>query len=805
MKIIKYGRLAVKWTLLIPVVLIIAFGGVLLGPRLHAANPSAPTSPTPICGQSILNSPYTYNGAAGPYTSGTAGLPTFGTAGSDFPSATAGLVVAAGDNTAAGNSGTYQVTNTVVYFEPGTHQLKGGMFSGHDSVYIGGYSTTVGKAIIDGVDGATNGTGVGGSAFAASQPQSPGSNNVYNTWEYLTVQNFTSSENGAVMGIVNGGSFDVGDTYKYDTIGPNTYGYDGNNVAPLNGQNSGGGYAIGLGSNTTIEYNCINQNAQGGFNGWGVNINISNNEIGHNALGVYPDDGNNPKSCGCSGGGKLFNTVNATVDNNYVHDNYSAGIWLDFDNTGADISGNYISSNWGNGIAYESSYNANITNNTLLGNGWASDGTWPSGGSYQCDGGMSCTNGAGPLTGATGGFPYAAIYLANTGGNSNLTSINIPSNVTVNGCSSNCSVLSRYSGQVLVEGNVLNNNFGGVMIYTDTNRFPNNIDNDSACSVPLGSGADGQQANSTTYYRQTKVLQVNGDAVVSGSTVTTASGTQTICDNYGVTAANETDAGQAFNLQAPEIGMGVFDENSNKFLGNIASVTDAHSFTLNSSVAGATSETTSNASLLMSAYGGCGPADYWNSGPNIASGVPSANYWDNCLWGSHDVTVSGNTLSLQANTVTGCTIANMCGFEGNVAFVAGVPDLMHYWGNYPTLIANASGGLNNVFSSNTYYWQAGTGTPSGWQFWAGNQGTQVSQAQWVAAPYTQDAGSSFNNGSPPSGKIGDFNNDGSVNITDLSILLSAWGTSNSTVLTNLNQTGIVNITCLSIFLSHWGT
>src|SRR5689334_20880440 len=31
-----------------------------------------------ICGQSVLRSPYTYDGKAGSYSSGTAGLPTYG-------------------------------------------------------------------------------------------------------------------------------------------------------------------------------------------------------------------------------------------------------------------------------------------------------------------------------------------------------------------------------------------------------------------------------------------------------------------------------------------------------------------------------------------------------------------------------------------------------------------------------------------------------------------------------------------------------------------------------------------------------
>ena len=48
---------------------------------------------------------------------------------------------------------------------------------------------------------------------------------------------------------------------------------------------------------------------------------------------------------------------------------------------------------------------------------------------------------------------------------------------------------------------------------------------------------------------------------------------------------------------------------------------------------------------------------------------------------------------------------------------------------------------------------------------------------------------------------GDFNNDGVVDATDLSILLSAWNTNNQQA--DINRDGIVNITDLSILLSHW--
>lgn len=57
---------------------------------------------------------------------------------------------------------------------------------------------------------------------------------------------------------------------------------------------------------------------------------------------------------------------------------------------------------------------------------------------------------------------------------------------------------------------------------------------------------------------------------------------------------------------------------------------------------------------------------------------------------------------------------------------------------------------------------------------------------------------------PPSGnKVGDINSDGSVNIFDLSILLSNYDA--STASCDINSDNIVNIFDLSILLSHYGT
>jgi hypothetical protein len=59
-----------------------------------------------------------------------------------------------------------------------------------------------------------------------------------------------------------------------------------------------------------------------------------------------------------------------------------------------------------------------------------------------------------------------------------------------------------------------------------------------------------------------------------------------------------------------------------------------------------------------------------------------------------------------------------------------------------------------------------------------------------------------------SGKIGDVNSDGSVNIFDLSILLTNYGKTtaqSSNPACDMNSDGTINIFDLSILLSHYGT
>jgi len=687
-------------------------------PRRQGQPPAAPTL---VCGQPILNSPWFYTGAATTFTSGQfPGLPTFGSAGTDFPSATAGMIVPAGDNTTLASSGALDVTNTVIFFEAGDHVIRNATYTGNHSDYVGGYTAGAGEATLDGVGGQ-----------GAPNLSTPSSGSVVNnTWEYLTIKNFTSILGSAVMGNINGGQWEDGDTYLYDTIGPNLYAPDGHGGSVLNttaNPGQGGGYAINMGYGTTATYDCLTQNAEGAFNGTGNDINISHDEISWNALGEYPDSGGpgaSPFACGCSGAGKLGFSLNPTFTYDYIHDNYNVGIWLDFDNTGANISNNYIASNWSSGVMIEASYNSSVTDNTLVGNGWASDGAWPAGHLGLNCGGVSCTNGAGPVS-ASFGVPFPAIYLSGSGGNSNLNTIAIPA--AHGGGSEN----SNYSGQLLVENNLLSYNYGGVEAYTDTNRFPGNLNADSACGPSLGTF---NQNNSATYYEQTKLLYTPAaDVTISGSSVTSTVGTYTICGNYGAPISGSGTQ----TLQQPEPGQGVYNLNTGAFLGNVNTVTSANAFTLDNSPGNVT-----GAQLAISSYGGCGLADYYGGAPGVQTGNPAALYWDNCNWGSRNITVSGNTFTTQQNTITGCAVpANQCNFQLAIAFLPGTTILMRYWQSYALsgYVAKASGGIGNVWSGNTYI-QIG---PGGWQFQAGNQGNTVTTATWQGGTYGQDAGSTY--------------------------------------------------------------
>lgn len=243
------------------------------------------------------------------------------------------------------------------------------------------------------------------------------------TIKYLTIKNFGSGMDNNNEGVVN---HDAGDgwTIEYNTITLND------------------GAGVFLGSDNVVRYNCLKDNGQYGFSMYKdpvegqsaiYNVVLDHNEIAGNNTdnweAVYP-------GCGCTGGGKFWDVQGATVTNNWVHHNKSTGLWADTNNIDFLFEGNYIESNDGEGIWYEVSYNATIRNNTFKQNAW--------------------------VTGQNNlGSPGPAVYLSESGGDSRLAS-------TVSGSSS-----------LRVYGNHFKDNFSGVSVYENSNRFCNSNGNTS--------------------------------------------------------------------------------------------------------------------------------------------------------------------------------------------------------------------------------------------------------------------------------------------------------------------------------------
>src|SRR6266576_5615526 len=197
-----------------------------------------------------------------------------------------------------------------------------------------------------------------------------------------------------------------------------------------------------LGSNNVVSYNCLTQNAQYGFQvigncctnpGPASNSTLDHNEISNND--TYDFEGKSGGNCGCTGGGKFWKAQNITITNNYVHDNNSVGLWADTINAGVDVENNYISNNVGAGFMYEISYNAIVKNNNFVHN-QVHDGK------------------------ANPGFPSGAIYISEAGGDARIPGIS--------------------SGSVSIAGNNFLNNWGGVTIYENANRYCSSSANSSS-------------------------------------------------------------------------------------------------------------------------------------------------------------------------------------------------------------------------------------------------------------------------------------------------------------------------------------
>ena len=331
------------------------------------------------------------------------GLPT-----SPYTSAPNGAVtVPAGNDSSFDNSN----PNTTYWFAPGMHTNLS-VNTAHGDTYVGAPG-----AIING----------GNNIQFAFQGQYNDTADQNVTIKYLTIEDFHPNQGGgAVNGNGSNGWTEKDNLIKYNSPGA----------------------AMMLGGNNVVTDNCLTKNGEYGFNGYSyidetyehtftggaVNITLTGNDVSYN---------NTQKtSSGVEGGGKFWQNGNVTVTNNYFHGNIdSPGVWMDTDNAGFLVKDNYFSNNAGEGLMYEISYNAEIIDNTFVGNGIASGPKNP-------------------------GFPTGAIYISESGGNST-----IPSN---------------YAGELNIQDNVFNDNWGGVVLYQNSNRYAGDGQDPGTLTPPSG-------------------------------------------------------------------------------------------------------------------------------------------------------------------------------------------------------------------------------------------------------------------------------------------------------------------------------
>ena len=625
-----------------------------------------------------------------------------------------GYIVPAGNNSGV-SAATLNADNVLIYFEPGYHTNLTFIEPGSYSVFIGGYSPRVGEAEID------NG-GKPGNTFASYSS--------HVTIEYLTIANFdgtatADSFGGSIVDLYGGYAWAV----DHDTVGPN-----GDTLGkPYTG------YGIGVGSESSYEYDCVTENGGGGFNNgidtaklrdpapWGgpAGYTIEHNEISDNAIatcspalgcrnGVWGDP------VGVAAGLKVFWSLNGTIDYNYVHDNYGAGLWPDTNNSGLDISYNYISDNFSSAIVYEASFNANITHNTIIDNGWNPKGTtewagWPNG--------FQSSNGGSPA------YVDGAIYIDNSGGASNVQSGS-----------------SRYLGKLDIISNDLINNFGGIAAFQDRNRFCGEGPDGGANTCPLNGRYSGGSRIGSPYYAQ-PTSYAEDAAISRGSTsITTVSGFQS---NQSGSSAKPA-AGwivAAYDPGSGEAAPGIFPAGE-----KVASCASKTSCTLTMAATADVSSGHENGKPIeieTGPPGGCGMYDLIGSSARKNTGSPSRPYFDNCNWWVQNLTVSHNSFSVNANrsktwkagSVTNCLASTGCGYMVLYA-TTGACTTGCFWSPYAGNV-NAdfirSRAAHNVWVNNTYTWAG----PGAWSFEAGGTGNVLSQSAWRSSPYDQDSGSAF--------------------------------------------------------------
>ncbi|MFJ7131596.1 right-handed parallel beta-helix repeat-containing protein [Streptomyces fungicidicus] len=243
------------------------------------------------------------------------------------------------------------------------------------------------------------------------------------TLRHLTVQGFVAPHD---EGVVNHDSAD-GWVIEHSTIQ----------------NNSGAGLMAG--ARQRVRANCLRGNGQYGMNAYKAggplrDLVVEGNEI----TGNNTDDWERKRpGCGCTGGVKFWSVDGADIRGNWVHDNRGAGLWADTNNNDFRIEENVLEANDGAALIYETSYNAVVRENTIRRNNWVE-------GRKSADRGDS--------------FPFATVYVSESGGEPR-----IPAR----------------TDRIEIHRNVLEDNWSGITLWENADRFCNSPANTSSGDCTL--------------------------------------------------------------------------------------------------------------------------------------------------------------------------------------------------------------------------------------------------------------------------------------------------------------------------------
>nr|WP_206314150.1 right-handed parallel beta-helix repeat-containing protein [Streptomyces coryli] len=243
------------------------------------------------------------------------------------------------------------------------------------------------------------------------------------TIRHLTVQGFKAPHD---QGVVNHDSAD-GWVIEHATIQRND------------------GAGLMAGARQRVRASCLRDNGQYGMNaykGTGQlrDLVLEGNEITGNNTGDWE---RRRDGCGCTGGVKFWAVNGADIRGNWVHDNRGAGLWADTNNNDFRIEGNVLEANDGPALMYETSYNAVIRDNTIRRNNWVE-------GREQAEGDDN--------------FPYATVYLSESGGEPRV---------------------KARTDKIEISRNTLENNWNGITLWENADRFCNSPANTSTGDCTL--------------------------------------------------------------------------------------------------------------------------------------------------------------------------------------------------------------------------------------------------------------------------------------------------------------------------------